>query len=154
MIMYLFVSASEVLRIVKNDFPYYLESDIQHYVLWANDCFPMSRCRSFVDQHFPSNHYDVIMFENLSINKSVKTVHHLQLLVREKANTQPSDEMALRPKMWSFVCLFVVFLCIIMLRDFTLYVHAAPKVQWMCLCFLMQFRNQNKRTAYDMNSKI
>jgi len=69
--IYRFVSESNAMVVVRN-------------VLWATDRLPLSRYQQFAEQHFSSDDYDVIMFENLKANKSVKSVHHLHVLVKEK----------------------------------------------------------------------
>ena len=91
------------MTIVPNDFPYNLHPEVHHHVLWSTDRFPHSRYQQFAEQRFSNDCYDVIMFENVKANKSVKSVHHLHLLVREKpcAHAQNcSIETDLRPKMW------------------------------------------------------
>lgn len=72
------------MEIALNDFPYHLTCDLEHYVLWSTCPLPRKAYDEFVEARFPSNHYDWQMFENVKKNKSVKTVAHLQLLVRRK----------------------------------------------------------------------
>jgi len=68
--------------IKKNDFPYWLEPNIEHFVLWTSEEFTKEHAGKIIHEKFPE--YDVIYFTNSPDKKSVKGVSHYQIFVRPK----------------------------------------------------------------------
>ena len=77
-------SLVEEIRIVKNEFPYNFSHGIEHHVMWASQIPPQSTNHPFIQSRFPSSQYEVLMFENVKANKSVKSVAHVHLIVRTR----------------------------------------------------------------------
>ncbi|CAK8698594.1 unnamed protein product [Clavelina lepadiformis] len=68
----------------RNNYPYHLSPGIGHYVVWSVRNQSMATYQKFVNERFPSNAYDVIVFENMEESKSVKSVVHVHAFVRTK----------------------------------------------------------------------
>jgi len=66
----------------RNDFPYWLEPNIEHYVLWTSVEFTREHAGKILNEKFPDS--DLIYFTNTPDKKSVKGVCHYQIFVRPK----------------------------------------------------------------------
>ncbi|XP_076804039.1 uncharacterized protein LOC143448273 [Clavelina lepadiformis] len=73
----------------RNNYPYHLSPGIEHYVVWSVRNQSKATYEKFVNERFPSNAYDVIIFENSEQNKSVKSVVHVHVFVRNKTLNLP-----------------------------------------------------------------
>nr|QYA18610.1 HIT domain-containing protein [Clandestinovirus] len=72
--------------LVKNDFPYNVSHDVQHYVLWSTQRLDNEQVASTLSKLLPSKRYEVVWFENTPALKSVKNVWHAQVFSRAKQN--------------------------------------------------------------------
>jgi hypothetical protein len=66
----------------RNDFPYWLEPNIEHFVLWTSEEFTREHAGKIVHEKFPES--EVIYFSNTPDKKSVKGVCHYQIFVRPR----------------------------------------------------------------------
>ncbi|ORX79022.1 hypothetical protein BCR32DRAFT_269730 [Anaeromyces robustus] len=81
----------------RNDFPYWLEPNIEHYVLWTSEEFTREHAGAIIKEKFPE--YDTIYFSNTPEKKSVKGVCHYQIFIRPKStplNTIKLNEQKLK----------------------------------------------------------
>ncbi|XP_002131062.4 uncharacterized protein LOC100180355 isoform X1 [Ciona intestinalis] len=70
-------------RLEKNNYPYYLNDGIEQFVLWADNYLPtVAEAKEIFAQTYPNQRYEILVFENQSMNKSVKNVMHLHILAR------------------------------------------------------------------------
>ena len=69
----------------RNNFPYWLEPNIEHFVLWTSEEFTREHVGKILNEKFPDS--DVIYFTNTPDRKTVKSVCHYQIFVRPKAST-------------------------------------------------------------------
>ena len=67
-----------------NDFPYYVEEGVEHWVLWSLSHLGHSAVMSEVHKRFPSSSYDVCLQENPLEVKSVKSIWHVHVFARLK----------------------------------------------------------------------
>ena len=69
----------------KNDFPYFLETGIEHYVLWMKPGyhFTPSQIHYYLSQHIDSNH-SFTFFENCTRVKSIKEIPHVHVFIKNK----------------------------------------------------------------------
>ena len=72
--------------IIKNPFPYHVHEDISHWNLWSISELVETDYRSFIDRKFPAQEFDVLVMENPTSLKSVKTVYHLHIFVRKRTH--------------------------------------------------------------------
>lgn len=70
----------------KNDYPYYFEPDVIHWVLWSIREPPSDRIEALITHRFPRDCYDTLVMENP--NKTVKSVYHLHIFARKKSTRQ------------------------------------------------------------------
>lgn len=101
----LFENADD-LKIIHNDFPYYLEDNITHLCVWSKqpiksdpssvlgDISPETRavveqyvCRKFVDQ-LGIPRQDLVWFRNWEALQSVKEISHIHVLIRNMTPKQ------------------------------------------------------------------
>jgi len=68
----------------RNNFPYYLDTDVQHYVIWSTKELNPDECKLVVNLCFPSNSYDVIIVETPQIYKSIQSARHVHVMVRPR----------------------------------------------------------------------
>lgn len=68
----------------RNDFPYWLEQGVTHYLLWSLEEIPNDEAKRIIEEKFPSKKYDVLFFTNTPEKKSVKGVPHYQIFVKSK----------------------------------------------------------------------
>jgi len=69
----------------RNDFPYWLEPNIEHYVLWTSVEFTREHAGKILHEKFPES--DIIYFSNTPDKKSVKGVCHYQIFVKQRDST-------------------------------------------------------------------
>jgi len=68
-----------------NDFPYNLAPEITHYIVWStNSSAELAEYESVLKRKFDPSDYEVLVFENLHHNKSVKSVAHVHAYVRRR----------------------------------------------------------------------
>jgi len=72
------------MRVHENDYPYYFEQGVKHYLLWAAKQKPNDEYLKVIHDTFPDSLYDVLWFENIPGNKSVQSVVHLHIIIRKK----------------------------------------------------------------------
>lgn len=68
----------------KNDFPYFLETDIEHYVLWMKPGyhFTPTQIHHYLSQHIDPN-YSFTFYENCTKIKSIKEIPHVHVFIRK-----------------------------------------------------------------------
>ena len=68
--------------IVPNHFPYKLEQNITHNLLWINPkiTFNKSEIIGIINRNFDTN--NIIYFENITEYKSVKEIRHIHIFVK------------------------------------------------------------------------
>jgi len=69
----------------RNDFPYWLEPNIEHFVLWTSEEFTREHAGRILHEKFPDS--DLIYFTNTPDKKSVKGVCHYQIFLRPSNST-------------------------------------------------------------------
>jgi len=67
-----------------NNFPYFLEEEMKHYVIWSTAKLRPNQYRQLVEMHYPLVDYDVIICESPPKSKSVPNAHHVHALVRPR----------------------------------------------------------------------
>ena len=70
----------ENIILLLNKFPYDLEPNILHYILWSKTKLNNSQIKTILDEKLKSFNY--IYFENLKKNKSIKDIFHIQVFVK------------------------------------------------------------------------
>ncbi|ORX48092.1 hypothetical protein BCR36DRAFT_584406, partial [Piromyces finnis] len=78
----IFESEDVYYTIRRNDFPYWLEPNIGHFVLWTSEEFTREHAGKILHEKFPES--DIIYFSNTPDKKSVKGVCHYQIFTRPK----------------------------------------------------------------------
>tara|TARA_Y100000114_G_C11676822_1_gene286625 strand:- start:337 stop:681 length:345 start_codon:yes stop_codon:yes gene_type:complete len=68
----------EVWVITKNKFPYHFVDDTQHYVIWFKNEINYNLIEFLL-----RDYEDVVYFENKSENKSIKSIPHVHIFLRE-----------------------------------------------------------------------
>lgn len=94
------------LKIIRNDFPYYFESDITHLCVWSKETIPSdpqsamgdisvetrAKVDRYVDYKFVKQlkipKEDVVWFRNWEALQSVKEISHIHVLVRNVTKEQ------------------------------------------------------------------
>jgi len=70
--------------ITNNDFPYNIEEDVQHKILWINpkynDLFDDKLINKIITMRMKDKNY--IYFENIETNKSIKTIKHYHIFIK------------------------------------------------------------------------
>jgi hypothetical protein len=72
--------------LMKNDFPYYLEGNISHYLLWTSEEVNYEAASKIMKTMSRDDKADVIMFANNKDNRSIKIVPHYHVFSRGNLN--------------------------------------------------------------------
>lgn len=72
------------MKIMDNEYPYALSSDVLHKVIWSADELTVDEYRPHLNKHFSDNDYDIVMYMNPPQLKSVPGVHHCHAFMRMK----------------------------------------------------------------------
>ena len=64
-----------------NDFPYNVEDNIIHYVLWLNDIYPNNIIQDIINQEF-KGYQSVIWWVNAENIRSIKNIYHAHVFVK------------------------------------------------------------------------
>ncbi len=56
------------------DFPYYFEAGVQHWLLWCTEALPPARVQQEVEARFPAAEWDSTWFINPEVLQSVRLV--------------------------------------------------------------------------------
>lgn len=73
-----------------NTFPYYLESNIEHWVLWWNPKKENSILddkkwvEKIIEKNWCKKKYEYSCFENFTKDRSVQTIRHFQIFIKIK----------------------------------------------------------------------
>ena len=67
-------------NIVLNDFPYDLEKNIEHYVLWSRKRLENDSIEKILKQEFKN--LNIVFFENPEYLKSIKDIFHIHIFVK------------------------------------------------------------------------
>jgi hypothetical protein len=73
--------------LLPNEFPYFLSTDIKHWLVWLDGqpTDPEKIVQEVVDRYFiPKERYDILIFVNPQQLQSVNGVFHAHVFVREK----------------------------------------------------------------------
>lgn len=68
----------EVWVITKNKYPYHFVDSTQHYVIWFRE-----KINYKLIEFLLRDNYEVVYFENRSSNKSIKSIPHVHIFLRE-----------------------------------------------------------------------
>ena len=70
----------------KNDYPYFTEPNVYHFLLWIHPSMKVKECMvsQLIDSHMPEtlNAKEYIYFENLGNNKSIPDIRHFHVFIR------------------------------------------------------------------------
>ncbi|OMH80937.1 hypothetical protein AX774_g5612 [Zancudomyces culisetae] len=77
------------LLLKKNDFPYAVETDIEHYLLWSFNALkvgttPEPYVKEYIEECFPSKDNEYLWFVNPPHLQSIPDLHHGHLMIRKK----------------------------------------------------------------------
>lgn len=79
----------DLYRVIPNDFPYNVNKNILHYVLWFNPNIKYSK--KIIDNHLVNNilknqltDKKFIYFQNLTNNSSINNITHYQVFIKRK----------------------------------------------------------------------
>jgi len=67
--------------ILDNDFPYYLEKEIKHEILWTAETMKDERIHEIIKKERGYNEF--LAYANIQANKSVPDVHHYHIMSRK-----------------------------------------------------------------------
>lgn len=73
------------MHLTVNRFPYDVEPDVSHFVLWNLNEEPIQNCSHFVHLCFDPQFFHVCIRENQPHHRSVKDIHHYHVFVKRKA---------------------------------------------------------------------
>ena len=71
-------SRDEVWVMTKNKYPYHFIDDTQHYVIWFRD-----KINYKLIEFLLRDYEDVVYFENINKNKSINSIPHVHIFLRE-----------------------------------------------------------------------
>ena len=73
------IIGNNIYKLVKNTFPYDLDKEIDHWILWIN---PKNKLTFQEINNLLKNKFrNFVYFSNLEKNKSIKTIEHYQIFV-------------------------------------------------------------------------
>lgn len=73
------IIGNNIYKLVKNTFPYDLDKEIDHWILWIN---PKNKLTfQEIDNLLKNKFRNFVYFSNLEKNKSIKTIEHYQIFV-------------------------------------------------------------------------
>jgi len=69
-------------KITKNRFPYDLDENIKHYLLWISPDIQISQIKviNIIKKYFPNN--QLVCYQNEMFAKSVKTIDHYHIFIK------------------------------------------------------------------------
>ena len=73
---------NENINLLLNKFPYDLESNVLHYVLWSKTKLNKTQIDLILTEKLKGCECNYIYFENLSRNKSIKDIFHVQIFLK------------------------------------------------------------------------
>ena len=73
------------LHLTLNKFPYNLQPDITHFVLWNPDDSPLDHCRCYIHAQFSPNFFDVCLRQNMPHHRSIPDIPHYHVFIRRKS---------------------------------------------------------------------
>jgi hypothetical protein len=81
------VMNGSTVALTPNEFPYLTEPDIKHLVLWMLPGSEMTHeeAKSYVSKALNTSLQNVVLFENMVANKSIKAIPHFQVFLHMKA---------------------------------------------------------------------
>jgi hypothetical protein len=65
-----------------NNYPYFVNEEIQHFVLWNETRLEVNASLAILEKHFPPNQNRIILFENPSKHRTIPGVWHCHCFVR------------------------------------------------------------------------
>lgn len=68
----------------KNDFPYYFEPDVTHWLLWNSTPLDSQEIWEQVRVKFPEQQWEALMFVNPAALQSILSIWHCHVLVRPR----------------------------------------------------------------------
>lgn len=69
---------------MENDFPYALPESTKHYLIWAHKPIPDEMVHVLFKENIPNaDGKEYLFFTNPPALQSVKTIHHVHILVRD-----------------------------------------------------------------------
>jgi len=71
--------------LLPNDFPYYLDRDIFHCVLWYDNRVPIQPLFEIKGQLLNSYLFDICYYQNAEYNSSVRQIPHFQVFLKPKS---------------------------------------------------------------------
>lgn len=77
------VNENQIL-LTKNDFPYNVEEDIQHYVMWTSGNQSLTQTKQYVSSLPGMKGFDIVVFSNSTSARSILDIDHHHVFIREK----------------------------------------------------------------------
>lgn len=74
----------------RNDFPYYFEDDVQHWLLWNNCPLDTEAIQQQIQLKFPEQQFEHLMFVNPAALQSILSIWHCHVLVRPGRSSNTS----------------------------------------------------------------
>ena len=71
---------------VPNEFPYNIDPNIKHYLLWSFRPLTPREIREKIEDHIASDQYEYVYFINPNNLKSIKNIPHVHVMIRKIPN--------------------------------------------------------------------
>lgn len=88
-----FFKNKDLFILVKNNYPYYLAENIEHYILWFNPIIYKNRLKILLNEQYIShilnrylNNIEYICFMNVPQNQSITNIYHYQVFIKKEIN--------------------------------------------------------------------
>eukprot|EP01088_Endostelium_zonatum_P010379 TRINITY_DN23821_c0_g1_i1.p1 TRINITY_DN23821_c0_g1~~TRINITY_DN23821_c0_g1_i1.p1 ORF type:complete len:184 (+),score=16.33 TRINITY_DN23821_c0_g1_i1:167-718(+) len=76
--------SGHIYTLKKNDFRYFLDEDIDHYLLWSLSSMPDQEVNNILAKHLDPLIYDTVWFENPPELKSIPNAWHAHVFSKKK----------------------------------------------------------------------
>lgn len=77
---------TKIISFVPNDFPYYLDDNILHYLLWSNVSISGDEADAIITEKFPKAKFEYRKFCNPPALQSIPSVFHYHVFIRPQTS--------------------------------------------------------------------